>query len=934
MSKRCKVRAKYFSAYLIILNVFIITFSSNAKYGAYNFFFQTYQNGNDTSPPKKKLPTKRIVKAPVKAIILDTTKKKARDTIRIADTIRRTIRDTTRRNATDTLRGRDSVRTVQKIDTFDFPVSKDTLEGTISYEASDSGVLLVDSKTFILYGKASTKYTDLELTAATIKLDQDKQLVTAFGAKDTLGNPLEKPKLVQGETISNSDTIYYNLKTQKGLTKSSYLQEGEMFVYANTVKKVSNDVLYAWRGRFTTCNLDTPHFAFRTRKMKIINKKLAVSGPTFPEFEGVPLPIGIPFGIFPLNRGRHSGILAPQLASSEDFGLGLEGLGFYKVLNDYVDATVRSNLYSYGGWNLNLSSRYTKRYRYNGGLNLSIQNTKILNRNTLVKEEFTRNSSFMIGWNHSRYPKAHPGTNFSASVNAGSTKFNQYVPNNAALNFQNQLSSSINYSKDWRGKYNLAVSANHNQNNVSRLINLTLPTVSFSAVTVYPFQKKEQIGQGKWYEKLGIGYSGNLQNQVSFYDSAFNLRKLLDTAQWSATHNIPITLSLPQLGPFNISPGVSYNERWFGQATQAYYDTTTKSVKLKTTRGFYTERETQFSIAANTRIFGTYQFKKTGTIQAIRHEIRPFVSFNYKPDLNKANYSRIQVDSLGTFLPFSNIIGSVSTGDRRFGGISFGIDNTLEMKTRNKKDTSEGATKKIRLIDGFGFSSAYNFLNDSFRLSPFSLSFRSTLFDKINITANGTLDPYKTDAFGRNIDKLAWTGSNPKIGRITNGSVAISTQFRSKTKDGKPAEEQQLPADEFMTADEQMRQLDFVRSNPGEYTDFNIPWSLSLSYSLSFTRQFLPPDYKLRTETYSNVSVNGDFSLTPRWKMGGNTNYDFKTHKIQMLTMFITREMHCWQMSINLTPVGLYRSFNISISPKSGILRDLRINRSRFFYNQ
>ena len=50
---------------------------------------------------------------------------------------------------------------------------------------------------------------------------------------------------------------------------------------------------------FTTCNLDTPHFAFRTNKMKIINKKFAITGPIHPEFEGVPLPIYIPFGFFP-----------------------------------------------------------------------------------------------------------------------------------------------------------------------------------------------------------------------------------------------------------------------------------------------------------------------------------------------------------------------------------------------------------------------------------------------------------------------------------------------------------------------------------------------------------------------------------------------------------------------------------------------------------
>src|SRR5205085_8661918 len=204
--------------------------------------------------------------------------------------------------------------------------------------------------------------------------------------------------------------------------------------YAETVKKINANTIFAWRGRFTTCNLDTPHFAFRTRKMKMITNKIAVSGPTSPEFEGVPVPIGIPFGIFPLNRGRHSGLLPPQFASNEQYGIGLEGLGFYKVLSDNFDVTARTNIYSYGGWNLNLSSRYLKRYKYTGNLNLGIQHVKILNTGGYQKEEFSSSRSFMINWSHTRDSKARPGSNFSANVNAGSTQYNRFVSNNSLQN--------------------------------------------------------------------------------------------------------------------------------------------------------------------------------------------------------------------------------------------------------------------------------------------------------------------------------------------------------------------------------------------------------------------------------------------------------------------------------------------------------------------
>ena len=541
----------------------------------------------------------------------------------------------------------------------------------------------------------------------------------------------------------------------------------------------------------------------------------------------------------------------------------------------------------------------------------------------------------MINWSHSRDNRARPGTNFSANVNFGSTKFNQSLLNNPFQNFQNQLSSSINYSKDWRGKFNLSLNINHNQNSVTRLVNLNLPTANFNVVTFYPFQKKDKIGSEKWYEKIGIGYSGNFQNQVSFYDSAFNLRRLLDTIQWGAQHNIPITLSLPPLGALTLSPNVSYEERWYGQTNIKHWDTAHGKVDTTISKGFYTARQMSFGLGINTRIFGTYKFSPKSSIIAIRHEIRPNISINYHPDFAAPYFYTTRIDSSGRTARFSKfdggIIGAFSEG--AFGGVSFGIDNLLEMKVKDKNDTTiKGRTdgKKVKLIEGFGFSSSYNLMADSFALGNFSIYARSTLFEKINITASANLDPYRVDSQGYRINKILFDPGHFKFGRITSGNIAMSTSFTSKSKDGKDDKTRELPVDPFMTPDEQQRQLQFARSNPAEFTDFNIPWTLSLSYSFSFSRIQLP-SFKYETQTYSSISFNGDFSLTPKWKVGATGSYDVTHTSLQQISTFISREMHCWQLSINVTPVGLYRSFNITFSPKSGILRDLKINRSRSF---
>ena len=827
------------------------------------------------------------------------------------------------------VQAKDSTKSIQVL-----RISKDSIDAPVDYNATDSGVMIMSTKEFFLYGNAKTKYKTAQLEAANIVYDQQSQNIRAYGAKDTTGSPLSNPKFQEGDLVSVNDSIYFNMKSGKGLTKNTNFQQGEIFVNANTMKKVNKDVAFAYLARFTTCNLDEPHFAFRTNKLKIITDKIGVSGPTFPEFEGVPFPIGIPFGIFPLAKGRHSGLMAPAFSTSEDFGIGFEGLGYYKVLSDNFDATVRSNIYSYGGWNLNLNSKYILRYKYLGNFNLSLQNTRILNRNAAINQEYTGGRTFMLNWSHSMDQRARPGTSFSANVNFGSTKYNRLLLNNPFQNYQNQISSSISYTKTWNNKYNLSVNLNHNQNNNLGLVNMSLPNINFNALTIYPFQAKDQIGAGKWYEKLGVGYNGSFQNQLSFYDSALNFKRLLDTMQWGAQHSIPISLSLPAVGPFTISPGVSFDQKWFGQQNTKSWNPKTNRVDTMINRGFYQATNMSFSLATSTRIFGTYKFNKNSSIKAIRHEIRPSLSMNYTPDFAAPYHYTTQIDSTGRNYRFSKFDGIGMGGgysEGTFGGMGFGVDNLLEMKMKDKSDTSAEAFKKFKLIEGFGFNSSYNFLADSFALGNFNIYLRTTLFDKLNITSSLTMDPYATDNKGFRVNKLDFDPTKLKFGNITSGGLSFSTSFKSKANEEKDKKKKEIPIDPFMTPDEQQRQLQYAKSNPAEFTDFNIPWTLTVSYSFQFTRA-MKPDYSgFQINTYSSLNFNGDFSITPKWKLGGTGYIDIAKGNIQQMSMFVTREMHCWQLAINVTPIGLFKSFSITVNPKSGILRDLKINRSRTF---
>jgi len=824
---------------------------------------------------------------------------------------------------------------VPKIDTIQYRISKDSLDAPVVYHADDSMVLDIPTKKMILYGKETkVKYSENELIAPLIEFDQNTSLVSAYLVKDSNGNVVSMPVFNQADFNSVADTIRFNMKTGKGLTKGTYTKQGEMYVYAKTIKKVSADVFYANYSRFTTCNLDTPHFAFVSKKVKFINKKMAFTGPVHPEFEGVPVPIVLPFGIYPLSQGRHSGLIAPTFTANAELGLALEGIGYYKVINQNWDVVTRGTLYSYGGWTASISPRYYKLYRYRGDFSLDIQHLRDLDK--------SGNRGFNFRWNHSADTKSRPGVSFSANVNAGSSRFNQAVPNSPQRRFNNNFGSSVTYAKVWKDKpYNLSISANHQQNVNLKFIQINLPDVAFNVNTLFPFRKEERVGEYKWYENIGIALNTNAKSLSSFYDTAGNIAKqFIDKLQWGANHTVPITLSLPAVGAFQFAPNVSYQERWFQQQLLRTWNAATKKVDTVVKKGIYTAREMQFGMGVTTRIFGMIGFKKKSKIQAIRHEIRPSISANYKPDMNRKTFQNFQIDTLGNKIFASIYDGSIfgGFGQGKFGGLSFGIDNVLQMKVKDKKDTSAEAIKKVTLIDGFSINGGYNFLQDSFKISPLSISFRTNLFDKISINANASTMPYQTNANGDFIDKLIWAKKPWSLGTLTSGNISVSSSFSGgdkKQTQPNPLTNQQTLTNPIsgMPLDEYQQEAAYITNNPGQFANFNIPWSVNFAYSLQFNRTRNTNFVGYRTDFSQNISGGGSLNLTPKWQIGLNGSFDITQKELGLISMYLSREMHCWQLSMNLSASRGNNYFNISISPKSGILRDVKINRTRYFYD-
>ncbi len=913
MKQLYKFRPNYFFYGILTAVIFCtLTWKTAANGVPDRFFYSLLTEPSDTTKPG----TKNDSLTAAKVALADTTK----------------------------LPGNDSSLLKQKVDTFSLKTSKDSLDAPLKYEAADSAVVMIQAKKIFLYGKTKTEYKDITLTAPKVEVDQEKQMVTAVNSKDSTGEVIETAHFKSGESEFTSDTIQYNFKSQIGLTKNTYTTQGEILVIGEVAKKVNENTTFIKKARFTTCMLDEPHFAFVTPQMKVINQKLAVSGPAHPEFEGVPVPVYLPFGFYPLSQGRHSGLLRPQFMTDEIRGLGLQGLGYYKVLNDYWDAQLSADIFSYGEYALSLRTTYRKIYKYNGGFNLSMRSSKV---NFKGDPDFGKTQVYNISWSHTMDTRTRPGVNFSANVNAGSTKYNELIPGNTFLNYQNLLGSSITYSKAWRNKpFNLSISATHSQNNAIGLINLNLPNAAFTVSNIYPFQRKTSKGTIKWYEKLAVAYNGNFSNTISFYDTLSYgqngvkpfLKYLLDTAQWSAQHNIPITLSLPPIlgGRIILAPGINYGQTWIQRTTNYSWNAALKKVDTVTSKGLFIDQRGSASLSFNTALFGTVQFKKS-RVMALRHVMRPTMGLSYTPDLNKGHIKSTQVDTTGRVLFYNEIGGGFlyNSSTRKSAALNFGVDNNVEMKWRSKKDTGDLSVKKVKVIEGLGFNGSYDFIRDSMNLSPISIYFRTTLLEKININASTTLNPYQTDSRGYDIAKYAWEGGKFKLGRLTTGNISISTNFQSKPKDPKKEEQrkkdvEQRLNDPSLLADQQ-RLLEYMQQNPNEFVDFNIQWNLSLSYSLSFVNIIKSDFSGFEKDFTSGISFNGGFNLTEKWKLSGSGSYDFDTREVQYLSLSINRDMHCWQLSINVIPVGYTRSFSFSISPKASLLQDLKINRNRYF---
>lgn len=834
------------------------------------------------------------------------------------------------------------------------------IETTINYSATDSIFLSMDNKTVWLYGDAKVKYGEIELEAEEIIIDYVNNTVTAHGITDSLGQTTGYPIFKNGQELYETKDIIYNFKTKRARITEVVTKQGDGFLHGDAVFKNEKGELLSIRNSYTTCNLKHPHFLIMATKTKAIPGDKIVAGPFYVKFNDIPLPIGFLFGMFPSQRTSKSGIIFPSYGEDRVRGFNLRNMGYFFDFNDYIKLALTADIYSKGGYSMYVRSNYNTRYLYNGSVNFSYSRTRLSDQ---IEDPQTRND-FYLTWSHT--PQTKGTGRFSASVTAATSSYNKN--NNLSLgvsndlsttrlnNISTKLSSNVSYSKKFSNTpFSMGLNLSHNQDLQTKIVDLLLPTVSLTMVNIYPLKSKKGTG---FFDNLSIGYSLNGTNRltnnlgrvtptatkdsIAAFNSA-NLPLFLQNAKKGIHHTPSISFSFKILKYFNISPSVSYDEKWyFDQLTwKAIPDAASQTLVAQSTntKGFNRIANYSFGLGLTTRIYGTYFFKR-GSVKAIRHIVNPSVSYSYTPDFshNTNYFNVIYLDNANKYPIYKSrhdgfVYGGSSLG--RSGAVSFGIGNNLEMKVKSEKDT---VARKISLLNNLSVNSSYNILADSFNLAPFNMAANTNVLNNLlNINLSATLDPYyikvTTDAENPGFAKekrmhdYAWQFGS--IGRITSASLAMSTNLNPKGR-----KKEQETRDKIGKSQLPDQEKQYLLANPNSYVDFNIPWQLNLSYNMSYSRNTfttLVPISSMKPTIVQTITFSGNVSLSAQWKITFNSGYTFQTKEFTQTNMGISRDLHCWTMRLNWVPFGHFQSYTFTIAVKSAMLQDLKLERRKPF---
>ena len=794
-------------------------------------------------------------------------------------------------------------------------VQNNFFDDTIKQYAEDSLKLSIDGKKAFLFGNAKIEYQKTTITASYIEIDWNKNTIYAKSTLDSSSNQIGKPVFKEGNEIFTAEEMTYNFKSKKCSVKKITTKEGEGYILGKTVKKVNDDVFFLNKGDYTTCDAEKPHFSIRANRIKVIPGEKIITGPAYLTFFRIPTPLIFPFGYFPNNDKKSSGIIIPSYGESANMGFFLKDGGYYFTLNKKMDLSLKSDVYSQGSWNLKSLFRYKNRYKYSGNFNLSYGNMK---NSYIGFPNYSEKKDFHIKWSHKQDAKANPSLSFSANVEAGSSTYLKNNSYNANDYLKNTMSSNVNLSKSWSDGFfnNLNLSLRHSQNISNNNISLTLPDVSLNSKRIYPLKSLGNTAKSQWYDKISIKYGMSTKNTISTKDSLLFSRNSLSKFRNGMKHNIPISTSIRVLKHFNLTPSFNLTERWYLNQIEKNWSDSNSTLTTDTIHKFTRAHDYNFSTGINTKIYGLVEFKKS-KIAGIRHVISPNLSFTYRPDFSDEKYGyyktiqkNIEGDRESYSIMRDGIYGSPSSSES--GNVNFSLGNILGMKIRNKKDTVE-TFKKIKLIESLGISSSYNIFADSLNMSNIRLNARTKLFNIFDITFSSDYDPYLTNKNKVNRINQFEIATNNRLARLKSFTTSIGINVNDKSFGSDKKENDESEKED----DEENRNF------------YSIPWNLNANYSLNYNKGH---QASALADTTQSLTFSGNIKITKKWKIGFRSGYDFDEKELTYSSVDIYRDLHCWEILFHWIPIGNHKSYTLTIRVKAAALRDLKYEKKRDWF--
>ena len=816
------------------------------------------------------------------------------------------------------------------------------LEGKVNYKSVDYARIEQKKKLITLYNKAEIYYQNIELKAGIIVLDYEKNEVYAGRIKDSTGAYTQYPNFKQGENVIEPDSIRFNFKTKKALIWNSRTDQGEFKVKASITRKENDSVYFLKGARFTTSkDIDNPEYYFQTNKVKFIPGKKVVTGLTNMVIANVPTPIALPFAFFPMTKEKSvSGILLPSYNDSNTRGFSLQNGGYYFALSDQYDLTVLGDYYTNGSYAMRFESSYAKRYRYRGNINIRFEN---LINSERGYPDYSKQNIYNIQWSHSKDTKSSPNSNFSASVNMGSSKYFQQSINqtNVGSNLNNTLSSSVSYSKTFNGSVGsrLSLSATHSQNTQTSEINMTLPDLQYSVDRIYPFVGKNGVKKG-FFKNINLLYNAVGKNSFVTTDSLFFKKEMLDNAKVGFQQSIPLSTNFKLFKYFSGSSSVNYEEVWYIKTIQRGYDDDLSAVVDKTINGFDAFRTYNFSSSLGTTIYGTFNFGEDKKIKSIRHVMRPSLSYGYTPSFEKY-YNTYATDASGTMTKeYTRFEGGIfgAPGNTNSNILSFNLSNTFEAKVTDK-DSTKTEAKKMMLLNNFNLSTSYELNADGVKTlawAPVRVSGGTQFFkDKLNMNFGATLDPYAIDNSGARIN-IYNINNGGSLFRMTSANMTLNYSISSKDYgDNKKNNNEQgqrnggreddLFGRNTIDSTRGRSQFDDEEDSVDKVSEFFtsvLPWDMTLAYSLTYSNNNRESEI-----TGNSIMLSANTDLTPKWKVGVSTGYDFVQNGVTYTQLRFERDLLSWRMDFNWQPFGDQANWSFFIGIKSGVLSDLKYDK-------